>query len=109
MAKYFNKNLKYVRKKLGLSQDEIAQKMGVDRTSISRWENDKMDITVDNAILTAKALNVPVIDFLCKDLSINDVDLNFNLLFENNRDILTKEDKTEISTIINERVKKHGE
>ena len=65
MAKYFNKNLKYIRKKLDLSQEEIAKKMGIDRTTISRWENDKMDVTVDNAILTAKVLNIPIILYIC--------------------------------------------
>ena len=97
MAKYFNKNLKYIRKKLDLSQEEIAKKMGIDRTTISRWENDKMDVTVDNAILTAKVLNIPIIDFLCKDLTIDD-DIDFELFFEKNREILTKEDKEEIIT-----------
>ena len=105
MAKYFNKNLKYIRKKLDLSQEEIAKKMGIDRTTLSRWENDKMDVTVDNAILTAKVLNIPIIDFLCKDLTIDD-DIDFELFFEKNREILTKEDKEEIITIINKRKNK---
>lgn len=104
MAKYFNKNLKYIRKKLGLSQEEIAKQIGIDRASISRWENDKMDVTVDNAILTAKALNVPVVDFLCRDLTI-DENIDFELFFQNNKDILTNSDKELIINIINERIK----
>lgn len=104
MAEYFNKNLKYIRKKLGLSQDEVAKKIGVDRSSVSLWENDKMDVTVDNAILTAKVLNIPVVDFLCRDLTLDD-NIDFELFFQNNKDILTNSDKELIIDIINKRIK----
>ena len=37
MAKYFNKNLKYIRKIYNISQFKIAKELGIDRSSISRW------------------------------------------------------------------------
>ena len=35
------KLLKSLRKKLGLSQGELAQKLGVSFTSVNRWENEQ--------------------------------------------------------------------
>ena len=106
MAKYFNNNLKYIRKKLNLSQDDVASRMNVDRATVSRWENGKMDVTLENAIDTSRALNVPIVDFLCRDMTIND-DVEFELFFEQNKDMLTNEDKIKITNIINERKRKN--
>lgn len=33
------KHIKSLRKKLGFSQEELAQKLGVSFTSVNRWEN----------------------------------------------------------------------
>ncbi len=33
------KKIKTLRQKLGLSQEELAQKLGVSFTSVNRWEN----------------------------------------------------------------------
>ena len=34
-----SKSIKSIRQKLGLSQEELAQKLGVSFTSVNRWEN----------------------------------------------------------------------
>lgn len=34
-----SKNLKYLRKKFGLSQEELAEKIEVTRQSVAKWEN----------------------------------------------------------------------
>lgn len=69
MARYFNENLKFIRKKRNMSQQELADKLNLDRSTISRWEQG-MDVTVENAIKVAEVLNIPIPDFLGKDLRI---------------------------------------
>ncbi len=68
MAQFFNDNLKYIRKQKGISQQQLADKIGVDRSSISRWESGDMGITVDSAYLISLALDVSLPDLVGKDL-----------------------------------------
>lgn len=108
MARFFNKNLKFIRQKKGISQQELANKIGTDRSTISRWENDEMDITISNALLIADFFNVPMEDLTGKDMTTEE---NFNsfdelgLLFDKNKQYLTDSDKNIIRAIIEERKK----
>lgn len=107
MARNFNKNLKFIRQQKGLSQQELADKLKFDRSTISRWENDEIDITVGNAILIADFFNIPIEDFTSKDLSINNNRTfnEFEILFDKNKDLLTDDDKEYIKFIIEKRKK----
>ena len=42
MANYFASNLKYLREKQGLSQNKLAEKVGVNQTTIARWETEEI-------------------------------------------------------------------
>lgn len=70
MAVFFNTNLKHIRKINGISQKQLAEKIGVDQSTISYWEKG-MDITVENAIKVAEILNIPLPDLLGIDLRIS--------------------------------------
>lgn len=72
MAKYLNENIKHLRIKNGISQQGLADKVGIDRSTISRIENNEIDTTIDNAIKIAEALNVPLPELLGKDLRVED-------------------------------------
>ena len=37
----FSKSLKNIRKKNNVSQEDLAEKLGVSRQTVSSWENDK--------------------------------------------------------------------
>lgn len=71
MSDFFSKNLKYIREKKGLSQTKLAEKIGVNQTTIARWEDDNRVPTIDNAVDVANALNIPLPDLLGKDLMLN--------------------------------------
>lgn len=79
---YFNSNLPFIRKKKGISQAELAEKIGVDQSTISLWEKG-MDTTVDNAIKVAEVLNVSIPEFLGKDLRFDNaevIDVNSDII-----------------------------
>lgn len=99
MARYFNKNLKFMRQQRHISQQELANKLNLDRSTISRWENDEMDVTVGNAIQIANFFNIPIENLTEKDLSIieeikeiskedlNDLSILDNVLYTNKEKI----------------------
>ena len=69
MSDFFSSNLKFLREKKGLSQSKLAKKIGVNQTTIARWEDDNRVPTIDNAVDVSKALNIPLEKLLGTDLS----------------------------------------
>ena len=67
----FSKNIGYLRKKFGLSQDEMANKIGVSRQTISKWENGDVTPDSQNLIELAKFFKVKVHDLVMSDLTGN--------------------------------------
>ncbi len=55
----FSENLKKARKEQGLSQNELAQSIGVSQQTICAWENNERYPTVDKLYDLAKALKIP--------------------------------------------------
>ena len=56
--------IQYYRKKIGLSQEELGQKMLVSRQTVSLWEMDKTLPTVDNLIRLKEIFSVSIDDLL---------------------------------------------
>lgn len=65
---YFSSNLKYIRESKKMSKTELAKKLNVHQSTISRWENNEMGATIDNAIDVSEALNIPLPELLGIDL-----------------------------------------
>ncbi|HFW6578681.1 helix-turn-helix transcriptional regulator [Streptococcus agalactiae] len=59
----FPQKLREERKKRGFTQQEVADKIGINRGSYSNWENGKREPTLDNIIKLANILDVTV-DYL---------------------------------------------
>lgn len=53
-----SENIKKLRVALNISQVELARKLGVSKQSVSNWENDNIQPSIDMLIKLAKALNV---------------------------------------------------
>ncbi|WP_061996479.1 helix-turn-helix transcriptional regulator [Clostridium sp. ATCC 25772] len=80
-----NKKLQLLRKKSGLSQEELAEKLGISRQAISKWESGQSIPDLNKLIILSELYNV-TIDSLVKD---ND---RFDILQNN-----TFEDKEEVN------------
>ena len=72
MSNYFSTNLKYLREKRNLSQNKLASMIGVNQTTIARWEDDNRTPNLDNAIDVSKILNIPLPDLIGRDLRLSD-------------------------------------
>jgi transcriptional regulator with XRE-family HTH domain len=55
----FGEVLKSAREKAGMTQEKLAFEADIDRTYISRLENNKMSPTLDTLLLLGDALGVP--------------------------------------------------
>ena len=83
MSRFFNNNLNFIRKKKNITQQELADKTNIERSTISRIENGEIDTSIDNAIKIASALEIPLEEIIAKDLrfdNISPVEINKDVI-----------------------------
>ena len=73
MSRFFNNNLNFIRKKKNITQQELADKTNIERSTISRIENGEIDTSIDNAIKIANALEIPLEEIIAKDLRFDNI------------------------------------
>lgn len=106
MKNYFPENLKFLRTKKSMTQDELAKKMNKDYSTIGKWELGQRNPIMSDIIRISDIFNVSVQDLVEKDLRIkNDNYDELDVLFDKHKDILTDSDKALIKTIIEQRKK----
>lgn len=105
MSNFFSKNLKFLREKKGVSKNKLGEMVGVNQTTIGRWESEEISPSIDNLEKVAKVLNIALPDLLIKDLSNEQMIDEFELLLNTNKDILNDEDKETIKFIVEKRKK----
>ena len=88
----FNEKLQELRKKKGLTQEELSQKLFVSRTAVSKWESGRGVPNIESLKAISKYFNVSIDDLLsgeelltiadedCKKRENNICDLVFGLL-----------------------------
>lgn len=62
----FSEKLKQLRKNGGISQEQLSEKIGVSRQTISKWESGEVLPDTENALLLSKLFGVSL-DYLLKD------------------------------------------
>ena len=89
----FSERLKELRKQAGLTQVELAGKLGIVQSSYADCERGKKKPTQENLVKIAQILNVSV-DYLVGNSEEKTDELdNIELLFRMNSNGLTKEEK----------------
>lgn len=62
-----------LRKKSGLSQEQLAEKLGLSRQAVSKWERAEASPDTDNLICLAKIYNVSLDELLNSDQSVEEI------------------------------------
>ena len=58
------KEIRKIRLKQGISQLELANRLGIDRSTVAKWESGRINPRVSMLYEIAKALNCKVTDLL---------------------------------------------
>ena len=87
-----------LRKEHNLSQEDLANKLGISRQAVSKWERAEASPDTDNLITLAKLYNVSLDELLYSEDDENDQNLNQNYEDENVRIIF--DDKNDKKIII---------
>lgn len=89
----FSERLKKLRKDTGLTQVDVAEKLGISQQAYASWERGMKKPTQDNLVKIAQILNVSV-DYLVGNSqeTLDELD-NIELLFRMNSKGLTEEEK----------------
>jgi transcriptional regulator with XRE-family HTH domain len=66
---YLSQNLKYLREKKGMSQDELGEELGVIKQTISSWENSKANPSIETIVKLAEYFGVSLDELVLKDLT----------------------------------------
>ena len=89
----FSERLKDLRKQAGLTQVEVAEKLGISQPAYASWERGAKKPTPENLVKIAQILNVSV-DYLVgnSEEKADELD-NIEMLFRMNSKGLTDEEK----------------
>lgn len=106
---YLSTNLKHLRIKNNLKQEDIAKIVGKARSLVSAWESDDRGMTTEDIIKLSDYFNIPMDELVGKDLRfIADEEKSLaqhELLFSKNKEYLTESDWNIINAIIEQRKK----
>ncbi len=67
--KFFADNLKFLRKKAGLSQEQLGEKIALNRGNIASYEKGTAEPKLENVLKIVQLFNIDLSDLLEKDLA----------------------------------------
>lgn len=102
MKNYFSSNLKYLREKNKMSKSKLGELVGVNQSTIGRWENNIITPSIDNVVDVLNAFKMPLTElgtFLGTDLKTN---TSYNQTTEDYKKILKEKGLMDDNNYINE-------
>lgn len=113
MNNYFSKNIKFLRNKKGLKQQELADKLGKNYTTIGKWETGQRSPIMLDVIKVAEFFNVDISKLINENMaitnnnsSIEQVKNNINNLSNKDMNNIGKETLTNMVDYYHEQTKK---
>lgn len=83
-----------IRKANGLSQEELAEQLGISRQSISKWESGQATPELDKIIKLAEIFDISI-DYLLQPNETDELKLKTSILEKQQREILQQQRKTQ--------------
>ena len=84
--------LQMLRKSNGFSQEDLAEKFGVSRQAVSKWESGQTSPDINKIIMISELYNITIDSLLKDDIDINlNLDNSFEKDIDSNRDNSAKE------------------
>ena len=83
-----------LRKAHGLSQDELAEKLGVTRQSISKWESNQATPELDKVVKLAEVFDTNT-DYLLQPSATDELTLKTSMLERQQKNILNQQARTQ--------------
>ncbi len=65
---FTNSNVKYLREKKKISQEKMSKELKINQATLAKWESNTRKITLEWAIKLSNYFNIPIGDFISKDL-----------------------------------------
>lgn len=75
LSKYIGKQIKFYRKKQNLSQIDLAEKLGIDRVSVTRYESGARRVNQDMLFKLSDILHISIDELFPETVSENNVDI----------------------------------
>lgn len=103
---FLSKNIKFLRLKNNLTQEEVAKIVNKTRSLVSAWESDDRDITTEDIIKLSDYFDVSMDFLISKDLSFDDENLDeLDVLYTKYKHLLNEDDKETIKFLLLKRAK----
>ncbi len=78
--------IKNFRQRVGLSQEELAEKLNVSRQAITKWENDSGIPDIDNLISLSKVMGISLDELVMGEKGNDSSDIKQRAVNQRNRD-----------------------